>query len=510
MSSALNYFRVVKSKIHGIYHSHLMGPHVKQDLEYYSGDDPEENRNTSPPEGEFIDLKCLWAVEFYTPAHTDSLVNSFTKLGWDKEESTDGSRNPITWIHGLKRYHRGGAWMNLGLLIPNDAERQILGRHREVPLPPNVEYAQAGIHSLSPSLICIVVCFVFKEEPSGILDEALRADYATYATRTRTGWRYHTPTNQKKDAINQIRTDLSQLASKWFSQNLPGLFSSGLLEGELPTCELMVTSTAVPFGPPNKSEKRPLGYRWLLGIDHSFGIWEYKGDIDLRLSFPSGGEGNPQYHAILAMKESTLEDYLARVPGIKSVQGFLYRLNLVVPNYLSVWAILPMLEGFTRHIREIRDSTAQTPTRRRGSVKTLDILGNHLSYSIDIAAVAAELAPGLDATRQLQGSDGFMPHGEDSEQGESLGRSLSQTIGDHAKWLLRTDESLRDQLTQYGSLLGALESVRVQKKVGFLTWVLVVFTLATVVMSALALTQSVTNHNGDQPKQLGEVRYPSD
>ncbi len=485
-----------------------MAPHAKQVLGYHRENDAEENRKTSPPEGEFIDLKCLWAVEFYTPSHTDSLVNSFAKLGWDKEEGTDGSRNPTRWLHGLKRYHRGGAWMNLGLLIPNDAERQTFGRHREVPLPPNVEYAQAGIHSLSPSLTCIVVCFVFEENTSGILDDALRADYVTYATRIRTGWRYHTPTNQKRDAIKQIRTDLSQLASTWFSQNLPGLFSSGLLEGELPTCELMITSTALPFGPPDRSENRPLGYRWLLGIDQSFGIWEYKGDMDLRLSFPGGSEGDPQFHAILAMKESSLDDYIDSVPGIKSMQGFLYHLNLVVPNYLSVWAILPMLEGFTRHIREIRDSTAPT-TRRRGSVKTLDILGNHLSYSIDIAAVAAELAPGSDGTRQLQGSNEFMPHGDDSEQGESLGGSLSQTIGDHAKWLLRTDESLRDQLTQYGSLLGASESVRVQKKVGFLTWVLVVIAVATVIMSALALTQSVTSHNGDPPKQVGEVHYPS-
>ena len=323
-----------------------------------------------------------------------------------------------------------------------------------------------------------------------MLDEALRAQHSTYATRTVSGYTFHTPTNQKQVAVKQVRTDLSQLASKWFSENLPGLFSSGLLEDQLPTCELIATSKAVPFGPSTESEEHPLGYRWLLGIDQSFETWEYKDDLGLKLSFLSRSELGPQYHAILAMRASTLDDSLANSPRIKNVQAFIYHLNLIMSDYLSLWGILPMLEGYTRRIREIRDSTAPISNRNVNSVKTLGILGNHLSNSIDVAAVAAELAVRTDVTLPLRGSDGFKPSGEDSGEGESLGRSLDRAIGDHAKWLSRTDEALRDQLTQYGSLLGASESVHVQKKIGYLTWVLVVFTVATLILSALVFTQS--------------------
>ena len=454
------YLRRVKDKVRHIY---IRDSYLKEDLGYHRKTDPTENQDTSPPENESIELKCFWAVEFYTPAHTDNLVKSFTKLGWNKEESAGGLRNPITWIYELRRYHRGNAWTNLGLLIPSNAKPPILGRYRKVPLPSNIKYALAGLHSLSPSLVCIVVCFVFKEDASGVLDEALRAEHSTDRTRTRSGWIYHTPTDQKQEAVRQIRTDLSQLASKWFSENLPGLFSSGLLEDQLPTCELITTSKAIPFGPFNKGEEKPRGYRWILGIDQRFGTWEHKGDLDLKLSFPTRGESSLQHHAILAVRTSTLNDSSA-----------LQNLNLTMSGYLSLWAVLPMLEGYTRRIREIRDSTALTPNRNRDSVKTLDILRKHLSNTIDVAAVSAELR--TDVILSLRDPDGFKFSGDDWGEDEYLGKSLDRVIGDHAKWLSRTDEALRDQLTQYGSLLGASEGVRLQKKIGGLTWVLVAFT----------------------------------
>ena len=49
-------------------------------------------------------------------------------------------------------------------------------------------------------------------------------------------------------------------------------------------------------------------------------------------------------------------------------------------------------------------------------------------------------------------------------------KGLCSAIEERATWLQKTDQSLRDHLTQYGSLLGAKENVRLQRTIRFLTW----------------------------------------
>ena len=219
----------------------------KHPLRYFNGRDSKENDDTTPPEHEVIDLICLWAVEFYTPAQTDSLVKSLIGLGWGKDDRSGSLSNPIAWIEGLRSHHQGVGMVSLGLLAPSNSQQSLVGPYHKVPLPPDVQYATAGIYSLTPSLVCVVVCFVFEGHSSRLLDKALRTDRSTYMTRTKSGWQFHPPTNQKMDDVKQIRRNLSQLASDWFCRNLPGLFSSGTLNGEMPTCELITTRVAEPF-----------------------------------------------------------------------------------------------------------------------------------------------------------------------------------------------------------------------------------------------------------------------
>ena len=166
--------------------------------------------------------------------------------------------------------------INLGMLTPRESEPVIGGLSRSVHLPSNVKYALAGIYSLTPSLIGVVVCFVFEEPSSGLFDKTLRADRSTYETRTGTGWRFHGSANQKEGDVAQIRTDLSQLAANWFSKNLPGLFSSGLLNGEMPTCELIETRVAEPLPSHTSGARHPFEYSRLLGIGGALDIWQHK------------------------------------------------------------------------------------------------------------------------------------------------------------------------------------------------------------------------------------------
>ena len=471
---------------------YLKGFPLKDRLTEYRESDPQQNFDTTPPHDEFIDLVCLWAVEFYTPAHTDSLIDNFISLGWNRDESPGELRNPIAWLEGLRRRHLGGAWLNLGLLGPNNSKEFWRRPDHNVPLPPNVQYATAGLYSLTPSLVCIVVCFVFDDRSAGMLDKALRTDHSTYSTPTRRGWQFHRPLNQKSDNIKKCREELSKLAYDWFAVHLPGLFSSGFLGRQLPTCELVTTRLYEPFES-SPSIKDPVdGYRMILGIDHDLDAWKYRGTPTLRLKLLKGWEQGPRYHMILAMRESLSEQCRTNESTTQSVRDQLHELDQIVPNWLNAWAILPLLEGYTRHIREIRDSASLRPKGRQNSLKVLEVLAKHVSFSIDIAAVVAELTPESKTPIYLFRLDGqFEPCHERLDGELSLAASLHRVIRDRANWLQRTDNSLRDQLTQYGSIIGSAENVRLQRKIGLLTWVLVAFGLVTLLMPVLTLTQSL-------------------
>ena len=57
--------------------------------------DPATNAKTTLPPDEFIDLCCVWGVEFYTPAYMESLIDNLEKLGWRQRE---GSSTPAEWV----------------------------------------------------------------------------------------------------------------------------------------------------------------------------------------------------------------------------------------------------------------------------------------------------------------------------------------------------------------------------------------------------------------------------
>lgn len=486
-----NFIRNVTGKFRRIYRRYVRDRQFKEMLSQVQELDSTENLETSPPADEHIELVCLWAVEFYTPSHYEKLVDSFVKLGWGKDDARGGSGDPIAWLNGLRGDYQGGAWMNLGLFAPQDST-VLLGPHvRKMELPAGVKYATAGIYSLTSTLVSVVVCFVFEGSWSGSFNTALRTEHRTYATPTERGWTLHTPRHQKMDRINAIRSELSHLAASWFSKNLPGLFSSGIFRAEIPTCELITTRQIEPFPTRAEQVSSVLGYPGVMGIGRNHGVWRYESTQNLKLRLPTGREPGPEYHSILAMREPSSPESPPDQPGGNDRWDQLHQLNLIIPNWLSVWAILPLLEEYTRHIRNIRNSTTLRPRKRQNSLRILENLGNHVSYSVDIAAVAAELASDLEPPFPLLAVSGqFEPAEEEPLQGRPLATSLTYMIRDRAKWLRRTDRALRDQLTQYGSLIGATENVRVQKKLNWLTWVLVVFGLATLLISLVALSRS--------------------
>ena len=464
--------------------------------------DPKENAKTCPPDDESIDLCCMWAVEFYTPAHIDTLLAGFRKLGWENKNHSD-NRSPTSWVQKFRQSSHGNAWSDLGVIYPHGTDNFLSSISLTAPLPPHVQYATGGLFSLTSSLTCIVIGFVFEEDFSTQFDEALRTDRQTYEKSVGRGYtRVFRPEKQKANHICQIRADIAELAAQWFRENLPGLFSSGILEDNLPTCELVTLQKAEPFPIRSKDNTDPSAYHYLSILDmHStFNAWRSENTLGLKFTDSQTRDRGPRYHSILAIRESDIKKEIAtRESNLKknlatkeniNVQiasdnrsGRIRYIDKQIQHLLSRWAIFPLLVGYSQHLNAIRDSFRSKS--RQNSVKTLQTLSHHVSYSVDIAAVTADLISYTQQPSSFSLDLGtFKPCDEHRyEPDHTLDKALCSAIEERAIWLQKTDQSLRDHLTQYGSLLGAKENVRLQKTIRILTWVILILTLLTVVLS---------------------------
>ena len=454
-------------------------PDTTELLAFWRERDPHHNAETTPPETESIDLNCLWAVELYTPDHMSNLIEGFHKLGWDPGDPDDlTNRDPVAWIRGLNRYGMDRSWMNLGVLVSDTSDAYFVGPTHRVRLPTGVSHATAGIHSITPSLIGVVICFVFEEAYSKVFDRLLRKQRRTYTIPTRRGQRIQTPNNQKHDDVNRIRAEISQSAAAWFRDNLPGEFASGTLYGDTPTCELVTIRNAEPF--PTAEERSPGTNRYLsvLGLQDDFNVWRSVDAPKLKVKLRLSINRDPINHAVAAIKEGT-PLWKNELQGNDKSSRIGY-LDFLLPYLFLALATHDMLEGFHRRIRKVRRSTMFQDERKRVSTKVLQTLRDHLSRCTDVSTIASELA--TDSKRRSPASVLFEPFESCPIGGTlntvSLNESIKSAIGDSATRLQSAVQSTGEQITQFGSMLGAAENIRIQRKISVLTWVLVLLTIA--------------------------------
>ena len=462
----------IKKVVHNRFSRFFNYPISSMELESSRKFDSKKNTETCPPDDESIDLCCMWAVEFYTPAHVDKLLAGLRKM---EIKNRSGIRpSPISQIQEWRQRSHSNAWMDLGTIRPLGTDNSLRAGPLTAPLPPHVQYAIGGLFSLTSSLTCVVIGFVFEKDFSTQFDDALRKNRQTYTKSFRRGYTEYDPVRQKTDHICQIRTETAELAARWFRENLPGIFSSGILGGNLPTCEFVTLRKAEPFPPCSKGNAEPSYYQYLSILDmySTFDAWQCENTQGLKFSPSKSRDQGPEYHSILAIKKSESD---------KPV--LIQHINREIQYLLSRWAIFPLLVGYSQHLNAIRDSFRSKS--RQKSVKILRMLSDHVSY-IDIAAVTAELIAYTQNLSWFSLNLGtFKPCNEKSSASDdhTLAKDLCFAIEERAMWLQKTDQSLRDHLTQYGSLLGAEENVRLQRAIRFLTWVILILTLLTVVLS---------------------------
>ncbi len=456
-------------------------------LEINRRDDQRKNAKTTPPEDEYVDLRCVWAVEFYPPSHVDKLLDNFRKLGWGRDERL-GRHDPSEWLRDASQHGFEGSAFNLGIIASSESAGAFLPRARTAPMPDCVHHAIGYLYSLTPSLLCVVMCFVFEESFRARIDRALRTQRETIRTRLRTPYSYRVsgPEMQKVREIERIRDESASLAGNWFREHLPGVFSSGLLDNELPTCELVTLRKAEPF--PKKDCEMPQapGYLSVLSLDFAPDLW--RGRQNTGLKFASFLKRGDRYrHSALTIREKDLDDkQLKAWGGLNQLTSYI---DNTVHGLVGIYALWHLLEGYIRSLNKIRSALA-TESKRRRRQRVIQVLGtlvDNVAYSVDIRAVTADLISSTQEPSHFCSDVAEFDLVRERLSENTFCQALSTAINGRATELNQTERSLRDYLTQYGSLLAATENARTQKAVKWLTYVVVALAGITFITSDAAL-----------------------
>ena len=492
-------------------------PRFDQDLPLiydFKERDPQSISEISPPEDERIDMYCTWGVEFYTPTHFEPLVQAFTKLG-APSDARDPSERARVWLNGLTRNREQFSWMHIGHLVPKGSGLEFGRDTYEINLPQNTKYAIIGIYATSPSLVAVVVCFVFNDDASTRFDKALRKNSRLSEQVDRNGYEPYDPRKEKTEDIESIRTSLRRDIEQWFSHNFPGLFSPkiidnwlsrnlpglfspkiidnwfsdslrGLMSQEvvvhspeipnIPTCEFITLHKAEPFPSYEERSNGHQDFLDILGLQDDYEVWQSSRIPGLKFRMPD--ESGMPNHSLLVIKEGqhTRPDRDSRIEHI----------NRYVTHFLRLWALLPMIERYNQHLNKVRDSVRLT-----NRIEVLEALKSEIAYNVDISAVTSELSDFANQGRRLiPDIDRF-----DLRNGESqmdLRDGLETVVAEQVERLQKRNTSLRDHLMRYGTLVGAVHDVQNQKRTSRLTWVSLIMAGVMLLATAHSLWQAIS------------------
>ena len=233
----------------------------------------------------------------------------------------------------------------------------------------------------------------------------------------------------------------------------------------------IIRLSGVARNPANGFPARPLG------LQDDFNVWRSANTPKLKVKLRLSMNRDPINHAVAAIKEEI--PLWSNQSQENSKSSRIAYLDLLLPYLLLALGTQDLLEGFHSRIREIRQLTISQDERREVSTKVLQALRDHLSGCANVSAIASELA--ADSKKRIPASVLLEPFESCpwgvTQKPVSLNSAMKSAIGDSATRLHSAVQSTGDQITQFGSLLGAAENIRIQRKISVLTRVLVMLTI---------------------------------
>ncbi len=471
---------------------------IAQDLEWHRKEiDPRDNEETTPPAEESIETGCVWVAECYSPSHASALVSGIKDLGWDRRRPTDlYGDEPLAWLERQRGHPYGGAWLNLGTVVKEGEEGRFIGSDCRVSeLPAGVDFAFARVRNVLPSLTVLTMQFVLEDALAESLEKMVRRTYETYFETRGDIQHFATVSNQKMETVRRTRAELRARCCRWFREHLPGLFSS---EGEgtyFPTCEFVVFDAARPFERPRSGGR--IDYLWPLRMDHGMDAWEGPDLTGVRLGLPSPFDEEQMALTLAAKRDDLPSQEDLRGYGGRSRFGLANWLEGYVEGLMTVWSLHAMLRVYERRLATVRDGVGQLDVQEPeiAARNIQSAQARLIRTSTDLLPLTSELE---DLCEEEQSFSRLTPKFESLIEYPWGRLNLSEVRREdllrRTKRTREFDGELREVVMTGGSVVGTISqerstraNLRLQGRLTFLTWVLVVLTVVLVVIGIVTV-----------------------
>jgi hypothetical protein len=442
---------------------------------------PEE---TVPPEGEEINFHAVWAIEAYTPLHADRLFERLESLGFGREDpwQRGGIRAQLERARGRPR---GGTWLNLDHVFPPGTRSFRLFGGIEAPLPKGIRCARPSLHALTPSVTMLVTQFVLDDETATAFNRLSRRTDFKPRTQIRENGVSLTPSDQVKQfALHDLRAELRDRGTSWVSEQVPGVFSSGLGGRPMPSAELVTTELAVPYargdGVWEYVEFAGLGYDPFHWVSDELEHW--------RLAFAR----DEDYAVIAARRPDVIKEKYTQ-HGDDERWPLTYELHEYLAKDLALWGASHMLLAFHGRLRAVRDHELQRRRLQTASKHLQTIRDEFLQDALDARDAAVELERYADDERRFEWNACEWKASDDRRGQERLLENLRLTVKDNAAALAGAEARLRDGLIVDSSVVGTRAGLR-------LNWWMLLITLVALVLAIVSLIVASNAGGDDAPR----------
>ena len=340
------------------------------------------------------------------------------------------------------------------------------------------------------------MAFILDDQAAASLDEPLRAEYTTrtekshlfrrrdllnhllFGAPAKLGRRILDPNLQRRNAARNRLAELENDCIRWVSQNLPGIFASGIRSGIFPTALLLVTEVAAPATEEAQSIRAFEG----LAIDRDYDAWESEEWPGARLVLPRSWDEEGMRLTFACRRR----DAFSEQPGYhdpESNWAIAQRADDRILGLLSRWALSCMLDGYHETLSELRDSLASTRTHRPvKDLKTLRLLARTKLF--DIIGSSHEIEEFTNDMRQYRYDVLEMNYTQQlTPEGTNLIDALSTEQRRRSEQARRDAELLQEIMNVTVGASQAIANIGIQ-------WLAIVLSILSIVLALIALFAS--------------------
>ncbi|MCX2863731.1 hypothetical protein OOZ63_18030 [Paucibacter sp. PLA-PC-4] len=444
-------------------------------------DDAEQNEQLRVPADDRVEVLCFWVVEVYGPGEVDALYAGIRQLGW--ETGHNGTQSLSQWVADQRKYGFGGDY-SLGI-IRNPGPAKFLAE-RVARLPLGVSYAYGRVRQISPSLTALMLRFSLDEHESQSYFEELKPDRASVNEKLLGDKRYRCldVSAVKTRAVRWRREEFRARTIQWVQEHLPGFFCGRNDPARFPTGELMTTERSPVLWAPASDRPRRV---WTDALAPYFSdLWTSVNQPGIRLAWDQ--EGHEQTSHALVHFERQRWDVEHHYGGA-TAGNISAEVENHVDGVLTLSAVNAYLRELLKDVRAARDGFPIGARGTKAVLRALDSVQDFFRRSLGTPATATEMAEVGENIFwfKMHCSPYQLSVWSDKQDPCTMAEYLQRQTKYLAKQLLAQDKDTRDHLEQLSTILNTQESVRVQRKMEWLTLAATMVALFSLFVAVLTL-----------------------